>query len=93
MSYHIGDSVLFNADGMWDPNKPSFLCQIIQVGENDGGYGSDVFRLNPLDPLQEPLRLIVGMSACDDDTFWCWQGYFVRSDFQPIIEVDITTLL
>lgn len=92
MSYHIGNYVLFNAGGMWDNAKPQFVCEILDEKVSAYGRGPDIFLLKPITPVPRSLSSIMS-NALPDDTFWCWQGYFAATDFQPEVTVDISGLL
>lgn len=92
MGYHIGDYVSFNAGGMWNPEQPQFICEILGK-RSSNRYGSpDTFLLKPVEPPPRPLSSIMRGSK-PDGTFWCWQGNFTRSDFRPAVAVDISSLL
>lgn len=92
MNYHIGDYVLFNADGRWDGAKPHFICEILDDASSVPGRIPDVFLLKPISPPPCLLSSIMS-NALPDDTFWCWQGYFITTDFRPEVVVDISRLL
>lgn len=92
MSYHIGDFVLFNAGGMWNPDKPEFVCEILDEKSSSVSFIPDIFLLKPVDLL--PCSLLSIMSnALPNETFWCWNGNFVRSGLQPDVTVDVSVLL
>lgn len=92
MGYHIGDYVFFNAGGIWNPDKPEFVCEILDEKSSSFNFIPDIFLLKPVDPL--PCSLLSIMSnALPNETFWCWQGNFTRSDFSPVVTVDISGLL
>lgn len=92
MSYHVGDFVLFNAGGMWNPDKPEFVCEILDEKVSAYDRGPDSFLLKPITPVPCSLSSIMS-NALPDDTFWCWHGYFAATDFQPEVTVDISALL
>lgn len=92
MGYHIGDYVSFNAGGMWNPDKPEFVCEILDEKVSAYGRGTNIFLLKPITPVPCSLSSIMS-NALPDDTFWCWQGNFTRSDFSPAVAVDVSVLL
>ena len=87
MGYHIGDYVFFNAGGIWTPERPQFICEIL-----DERSSNSTFLLKPVEPPPRPLSSIMRGSE-PDGTFWCWQGNFTRSDFSPAVAIDISGLL
>lgn len=92
MGYHIGDYVSFNAGGMWNPEKPEFVCEILDERFSNRCGSPNTFLLKPVEPPPRPLSSIMRGSE-PDGTFWCWQGNFTRSDFSPAVAVDISGLL
>lgn len=92
MGYHIGDYVFFNAGGIWNPDKPEFVCEILDEKSSSFNFIPDIFLLKPVEPPPRPLSSIMRGSE-PDGTFWCWQGNFTRSDFRPAVTVDISGLL